>query len=84
MWKRPACSKKPNVFIQRNVILDSHTDTPMIFPGQFNLGEKEGGKVNLPLMEEGLVDAAIMVAYIPQGKRDDASLHQATDFAITG
>ncbi len=67
---------------QRNVILDSHTDTPMIFPGQFNLGEKEGGKVNLPLMEEGLVDAAIMVAYIPQGKRDDASLHQATDFAI--
>ena len=67
---------------KRNVILDSHTDTPMIFPGQFNLGEKEGGKVNLPLMEEGLVDAAIMVAYIPQGKRDDASLHQATDFAI--
>lgn len=66
----------------RNVILDSHTDTPMIFPGQFNIGLKEGGKVNLPLMEEGMVDAAIMVAYIPQGKRDDASLRQATDFAI--
>ena len=66
----------------RNVILDSHTDTPMIFPGQFNIGLKEGGKVNLPLMEEGMVDAAIMVAYIPQGKRDDESLQQATDFAM--
>ena len=31
----------------RNVILDSHTDTPMIFPGQFNIGLKEGGKVNI-------------------------------------
>ena len=66
----------------RNVILDSHTDTPMIFPGQFNIGLKEGGKVNLPLMEEGMVDAAIMVAYIPQGKRDNESLQQATDFAM--
>ncbi len=66
----------------RNVILDSHTDTPMIFPGQFNIGLKEGGKVNLPLMEEGMVDAAIMVAYIPQGKRDGESLQQATDFAM--
>lgn len=66
----------------RNVILDSHTDTPMIFPGQFNIGRKEGGKVNLPLMEEGMVDAAIMVAYIPQGKRDDESLQRATEFAI--
>ena len=66
----------------RNVILDSHTDTPMIFPGEFNIGMKEGGKVNLPLMEEGLVDAAIMVAYIPQGPRDEASLLKATDFAM--
>lgn len=67
---------------QRNVILDSHTDTPMIFPGQFNIGRKEGGKVNLPFMEEGLVDSTIMVAYIPQGKRDNESLRQATDYAM--
>lgn len=67
---------------RRNIILDSHTDTPMIFPGEFNLGKKEGGKVNLPLMEEGLIDASIMVAYIPQGKRDESSLQAATNFAI--
>ena len=33
-------------------------------------------------MEEGLIDATIMVAYIPQGPRDDASLLKATDFAM--
>ena len=33
-------------------------------------------------MEEGRIDAAIMVAYIPQGARDDASLQKATDFAM--
>lgn len=66
----------------RNVTLDSHTDTPMIFAGEFNIGRKEGGKVNLPLMEEGMIDAAIMVAYIPQGPRDDASLQKATEFAL--
>ncbi len=64
------------------VTIDSHTDTPMIFPGLFDLGRKEGGKVNLPFMEEGLMDAAFMVAYIPQGKRDDTSLKQAAAYAI--
>ena len=61
--------------------IDSHTDTPMIFPGTFDLGKKEGGKVNLPYMEEGFIDAAMMVAYIPQGKRDNPSLQKATDYA---
>ncbi|NDV55619.1 gamma-glutamyl-gamma-aminobutyrate hydrolase family protein [Parabacteroides sp. 52] len=61
--------------------IDSHTDTPMIFPGSFHIGEKEGGKVNLPFMEEGRIDAAFMVAYIPQGERDECSLKQATAYA---
>lgn len=66
----------------RIVTLDSHTDTPMIFPGTFDIGRKEGGKVNLPFMEEGRIDATFMVAYIPQGQRDEASLQQATDYAL--
>ena len=53
----------------------------MIFPGHFNIGEKQGGKVNLPFMEEGRIDAAFMVAYIPQGERDEASLAKATAYA---
>ena len=67
---------------QQHITLDSHTDTPMIFPDKFNLGLKEGGKVNLPFMEEGLIDTAIMVAYIPQEARDSISLQKATDFAF--
>lgn len=67
---------------RQHITLDSHADTPMIFPGQFNIGHKEGGKVNLPFMEEGLIDATILVAYIPQGPRDEASLQQATAFAM--
>lgn len=66
---------------QRICTIDSHTDTPMIFSGEFNIGEKEGGKVNLPFMEEGLIDATFMVAYIPQGERDEASLRAATAYA---
>lgn len=65
----------------RIVTLDSHTDTPMVFPGTFDIGKKEGGKVNLPFMEEGRIDATFMVAYIPQGKRDEQSLLQATAYA---
>ena len=46
---------KAKAIHQRIVTIDSHTDTPMIFPGEFNIGEKEGGKVNLPFMEERMV-----------------------------
>lgn len=67
---------------QAILTIDSHTDTPMLFPGSFNLGVKEGGKVNLPFMEEGLIDATFMVAYIPQGDRDGLSLQNATRYAV--
>ncbi|MDR1403007.1 MAG: gamma-glutamyl-gamma-aminobutyrate hydrolase family protein [Tannerellaceae bacterium] len=67
---------------QNSIIIDSHADTPMLFPGSFNLGEKEGGKVNLPYMEEGRVDAVFMAAYIPQGERDGASLPAAAGYAV--
>lgn len=65
---------------RRMATVDSHTDTPMIAES-FDLGQKAGGKVNLPLMREGLLDAVFMVAYIPQGERDEASLLRATLYA---
>lgn len=69
--------------IHREIItVDSHIDTPMFFTDTFDLGKKEGGKVNLPYMEEGMLDAVFMVAYIPQGARDDLSLKNATDYAV--
>ena len=65
---------------RRIATIDSHTDTPMIAQS-FDLGRKEGGKVNLPLMREGRLDAVFMIAYIPQGERDETSLLRATNNA---
>jgi microsomal dipeptidase-like Zn-dependent dipeptidase/gamma-glutamyl-gamma-aminobutyrate hydrolase PuuD len=61
--------------------IDSHADTPDLFPGAFDLGKQEGSKVNLPLMEAGHINAVFMAAYLPQGKRDNASLLAATRYA---
>ena len=77
--QRFAAAKKLH---KRIITIDSHTDTPMFFPGAFDLRKKEGGKVNIPLMTEGYLDAVCMVAYIPQGKRDAISSKKATDYAI--
>ena len=70
--------------------LDSHVDTPMVYSGMFDFGKRVGGtfnpphfegKVNLPLMEEGRLDAVCMVAYIPQGERTTAGYQTAFDYA---
>lgn len=63
------------------ITLDSHTDTPMLFD-TFDLGHKEGGRVNLPLMREGELDAVVMAAYLPQGERNDEAHRQAFDYAV--
>ncbi|MDR1344301.1 MAG: gamma-glutamyl-gamma-aminobutyrate hydrolase family protein, partial [Tannerellaceae bacterium] len=71
--------------------LDMHTDTPMAYAGAFDLGKRKGGlfnppftegKVNLPLMEQGRLDAVFMVAYIPQGELTDAARRDACDYAL--
>jgi len=76
---------------QRIVSIDLHTDTPMVYCGAFDIGKRVGGvfnppytegKVNLPRMEQGLLDAAFMVAYIPQGERTEAASKEAYDYAL--
>ena len=63
------------------ITLDSHTDTPMLFDA-FDLGRKEGGRLNLPLMREGRLDAVVMAAYLPQGERNDEAHRRAFDYAV--
>jgi len=67
--------------IHDNIItIDSHCDTPMFFSQNINIGEKNDKlKVDLVKMNEGKLDAEIMVAYLPQGKRDDDSLLDITN-----
>jgi microsomal dipeptidase-like Zn-dependent dipeptidase len=47
--------------------LDTHCDTPMLFPQGIDFGVRDPRiLVDLPKMTEGMLDATIMVAYIPQ------------------
>lgn len=69
--------------IHRTILsIDSHCDTPQFFDEDFDIGRQGPGKVNLPLMEMGHIDAAFLVAYQAQGERDDQSLQEASDFAF--
>lgn len=66
--------------IHNNIItIDSHCDTPMTFEHGYELFERsEHALVDLHKMNEGGLDAAIMVAYLKQEERDVSSLLAAT------
>ena len=53
--------------------LDTHCDTPMFFPQGIDFGTRDSRiLVDLPKMQEGRLDATIMVAYIPQKMEESA------------
>jgi len=59
--------------------LDSHCDTPMFFHKGIDFGSRDPQVlVDLHKMQEGHLDAAIMVAYLEQQERDESSLENAT------
>ena len=70
-----------------SIILDSHCDTPMFFTesGKENIAmfgtRSDKVLVNLPKMTEGRLDAAVMVAYLPQGERTPEAHKAATEKA---
>lgn len=68
--------------IHRRVLtLDTHCDTPMFFNQGIRFDERDPKiLVDLHKMREGHLDASIMAAYLPQGKRDEASLKAATAY----
>ncbi len=57
---------------ERIITLDSHTDTPMKWAAH------EEPLVTLPKMRLGHLDAAVVVAYLPQGDRDEDTLLATT------
>lgn len=53
--------------------IDTHVDTPMFFPQDVHFEQRDPRiKVDMHKMTEGRVDAAFMVAYIPQPKKGEA------------
>lgn len=70
--------RKARDFHREHLTLDSHCDTPMFFPEKIDIGCRDARlKVDLSKMEDGGLDAVCMVAYIPQGARDEAGLAAA-------
>ena len=58
--------------------LDSHCDTPMFFDKGINFRHRDDLLcVDSHKMSEGMLDASIMVAYLPQGERTEEGLKQA-------
>lgn len=54
--------------------VDTHCDTPLEFKKQgFDIGKREVNQVNIPKMEEGMLDAMFFAAYTAQGLRDKVS-----------
>ncbi len=67
---------------QRVLTLDSHCDTPMFFDQQIQFHTRDPKiLVDLHKMQEGGLDATIMVAYLKQLERTDEALLRATDKA---
>jgi microsomal dipeptidase-like Zn-dependent dipeptidase/gamma-glutamyl-gamma-aminobutyrate hydrolase PuuD len=89
--RRAAVFAKAKRLHDRILTVDTHTDAPMAYAGDFDLGRRTGGtfnppftesKVNLPLMELGRLDAACMAAYVPQGERTEAAYRQAWEHTL--
>ncbi len=59
--------------------LDTHCDTPMYFDQDIDFARRDDLLlVDTSKMRDGGLDASIMAAYLPQGKRDAESLRAAT------
>jgi microsomal dipeptidase-like Zn-dependent dipeptidase/gamma-glutamyl-gamma-aminobutyrate hydrolase PuuD len=64
--------------------IDSHCDTPMLFAKGIDIGKKnKETKVDVIKMQEGMLDAIFMVAYLPQGDRTDAASQKAVNKAVS-
>jgi len=74
--------------IHRSVLtLDSHTDTPLQLGREgFDIGRRNnphnrGGKLDLPRMEEGGLDAAFFAVFLGQGQRNPEAYQNAMERA---
>lgn len=67
--------------LHRNILtIDSHCDTPIFLQKGASLAEDtEKTCVDFIKMRKGGLDAAVMVAYLPQGGRSEAELKEATE-----
>lgn len=60
--------------IQKKVFsIDSHCDLPDIYSAGYSVGRRSNNQTSIQKMEEGGLDAAVLISYQWQGKLDDTS-----------
>ncbi|GHT77895.1 hypothetical protein FACS189464_0410 [Bacteroidia bacterium] len=70
--------RRARMLHQRILTVDAHSDTPNNFKQvDFNIGKREANQVNLPKMEEGMLDAVFFACGVKQGTRDEAAYKKA-------
>jgi membrane dipeptidase len=73
---------------RQHLTIDSHTDTPLMLGREgFSLGERNnprnrGGKLDLPRMKEGGLDAVFFAVFVGQGERTAEGNEQAKKRAL--
>jgi len=75
--------------IHENILtVDSHCDSPLVMiRGEWDIGERHepgqrrGGKIDLPRMKEGKLDAAFFAVWVRQGERTAQGYEEARDRA---
>jgi microsomal dipeptidase-like Zn-dependent dipeptidase len=79
-----ALFEKTKALHKKIYTIDSHCDTPMLFPKGIDIGKKnKETKVDVVKMQEGMLDAVFMVAYLPQGARTDSASQKAYRKAVS-
>ena len=70
--------RRTRMLHRHTLTLDSHCDTPMFFDKGVDLTRRDPQLlVDFQKMREGMLDATVMVAYLPQGELTDEGHRQA-------
>ncbi len=68
--------------IHRNMLsIDSHTDAPGAFKKNYNIANRTKRQVNIPKMEEGMLDGQYLACWVQQRACDEAGVKRATERA---
>lgn len=78
--QRASLYRRARAFHTQHIVLDSHTDTPMCFAENFDLGAWGQSLADLPKQELGQVSATVMVGYLPQGELTDEAHREAFSY----
>ena len=79
--------KKASTFCHAKVLhsnlnfisIDTHTDSPLDFKGNYSIGNRGKYQVNLPKMQEGHLDAQYLACWVKQGELTNAGRQKAKD-----